>query len=143
MRSIVKRLAPAAAVLAAATTVVLVPATSASAEVYEKQGAWCENGPNVSRCAWVNVDSTNNRVRAYGTLDDHTSGPDRVQVNVCILENGGGRCATTVGTDSVTGRSPLISCWNGNSYRAVVYWHWNGHTGAGDVYSWPVQFNVC
>lgn len=142
MRKTVKRVVSAVAVLTAATSAAVVPATSASAEVYKNQGFRCQ-GDKAVRCAWVNVDSTNNRARAYGSLVDRTSSTDYVSITVCLLENGGGPCNSAHGRDSVQTHTPLASCENGKEYKAVVHWNWNNGQGHGTWYSAPLHFNVC
>jgi hypothetical protein len=70
-------------VFALALTLVLSPMSQASASVVTL-GKVC-GGVRAVRCAWVNHDTTNNRVRGYGSVRDTTSGADAVRVSVTLL----------------------------------------------------------
>ena len=69
------------AVLAALTlSAVLLPTSPASAAVVSL-GKVCA-GTKAVRCAWFNHDTTNHRVRGYGSVRDTTSGTIGVRVSV-------------------------------------------------------------
>ena len=68
--------------LAMALTMVLTVVTPATAEIQRFRGRKCKTEDNVQRCAWINVDTSNNRWRGYTSIMDKGGGPQRdVAVN--------------------------------------------------------------
>lgn len=140
--------AVAALAVAASTLVVLAP--SASAEIHRYQGIRCQEGPNATRCAWVNLDSTNNLVRAYGNVADKPGGADvDVYARACLqyfdLVDGStqtGWCAEARAVDKATASGSVYYCRNSRMYRAVVHWRWGGEPEYSFVSDW-VKPNVC
>ena len=126
--------------LALALAQVLAPTSPAEATI-QRLGYHCE-GAQAVRCAWVNHDTTYNRVRGYGSVQDTTSGADAVQVSVTLLRwnssydrweavSSGGPASDY---EYVQVGSGLVTCGNDQMFRADVVWQWNG-TDAGVVRS--------
>lgn len=121
------------AALAVGAVIPVVQAPTASAEIYRELGKLC-GGSRAIRCGWVNLDSTNNLVRAYGAVWDNTGTGAYVGINVCVAYQNADGSATVVletcnqvpelGT-AVNYHSDTYSCRNGRQYRAYVYWTWN------------------
>lgn len=76
---------PGAAVMAPAQATTATSAPAAAAEVVTR-GRHCE-GSQVERCVWVNIDRTNQRVRAWASVRDPDTGylvaVRSVRINVC------------------------------------------------------------
>jgi hypothetical protein len=127
-------------VFALALTLVLSPMSPASASVVTL-GKVCE-GARAVRCAWVNHDTTNNRVRGYGSVRDTTSGADAVRVSVTLLRwntayerfEGVSSGGPQSNYDFVQAGTGLITCGDGQLFRADAVWEWNG-TDSGVVRS--------
>jgi hypothetical protein len=97
------------------------------------------NGSQVRRCAWFNVDHTNNRVRAYSYIVDARGGRNySVATNYVQLQAWNGRSWVNLGrnadgdgwhatSDGAAGR--LLGCRNGGSYvlRSVAHFQWRGN----------------
>lgn len=62
-----------AASLLSLVAVAALPGTASAAVVTAHQGKSC-SGSAVTRCAWINYDKTNNRMRAYGEIRDASGG---------------------------------------------------------------------
>lgn len=146
MRKLARRLSTVTAALATITSLLLVQAPSPAAAAPVTLGFSCE-GVEVTRCAWVNVDGANNRVRAWGHVQDNTSGRPIVSAYVCLYVNGvRDHCGiVSGGRDSHDVKGELRSCYNGRSYQARVFW-WRGvemPTPPGDHKSGVVYPNIC
>jgi hypothetical protein len=134
--------------IAASTLVVLAP--SATAEVIRNQGVVCQEGSNATRCGWVNLDATNNLVRAYGNVADKPGGANAdVWLRTCLqyfdLVDGStqtGWCAEARGADKAEARTSTYFCRNSRMYRAVVDWRWGNEPQYKFVSNW-VKPNVC
>jgi hypothetical protein len=126
--------------LALSVTLVLSPMSPAAASVVTL-GKHCE-GARAVRCAWVNHDTTNNRVRGYGSVRDTTSGTDAVRVSVTLLRfntsyerfEAVSSGAPQSNYESVQGYTGLVTCGDGQLFRADAVWEWNG-TDSGVVRS--------
>lgn len=71
-----------AGVLVAPTT-----AAPAHAEILEERGKWC-GGNEVRTCLWINVDTTNHRLRGYAWIGDAAGGGNYdVAVNEIHLQD--------------------------------------------------------
>jgi hypothetical protein len=119
--------------LAVGAILPVVHAPTASAEIYRDLGKVCV-GTRAIRCAWLHLDSTNNRVRAYGAVWDNTGGSANVGINVCMAyQNADGSATVVLHTcNSVPEIGPAISyhsdtypCYDGRQYRAHVFWTWD------------------
>ena len=134
--------------LAFALALVLTPMSPAAAEVVTR-GKHCE-GARAVRCAWVNHDTTNNRVRGYGSVRDTTSGTVAVRVSVTLsrwnpsyerweaVSSGGPQS----GYESVQAGTGLVTCRDNQMFRAEAVWEWNG-TDGGRVQSTSVVISYC
>ena len=133
---------------ALALVVVLSPAPSANAAVVEL-GKVCA-GAKAVRCAWFNHDTTNHRVRGYGSVRDTTSGPIGVRVSVTLLRynysidrwepvSTGGPVAKYDFAQAGTG---LVTCGDNQLFRADVVWEWNG-TDGGRISSSATKTTFC
>jgi hypothetical protein len=126
--------------LALSVTLVLSPMSPAAASVVTL-GKHCE-GARAVRCAWVNHDTTNNRVRGYGSVQDTTSGTDAVRVSVTLLRfntsyerfEAVSSGAQQSNYESVQAYTGLVTCGDGQLFRADAVWEWNG-TDSGVVRS--------
>jgi hypothetical protein len=126
--------------LALSLTLVLSPMSPAAATI-KKLGYRCE-GARAVRCAWVNHDTTNNRVRGYGSVQDTTSGADSVRASVTLSRwnwsyerwEGVSSGASQSDYEFVQASTGLVTCGDGQMFRAEVVWEWNG-TDAGRVLS--------
>jgi hypothetical protein len=134
--------------LALSLTLVLSPMSPAAASV-KTLGYHCE-GVRAVRCAWVNHDTTNNRVRGYGSVRDTTSGSDAVRVSVTLFRwnssydrfepvSSGGPQSDYEFVQAYTG---LVTCGDGQVFRADAVWEWNG-TDAGVVRSGSAVTSYC
>lgn len=132
---------------------VVLHAPPASAAIYEYQGWFC-NGTKLVRCGWVNLDSTNNQVRAYGRAWDTTSARVIVDLHVCLQWRTGpgapaemGDCGEYISDPEVTNAwNDTTRCYNSRQYRAYVFWVWDPPGAAverGQHHSSWVAPNVC
>ena len=134
--------------LALSLTLVLSPMSPATASVVTL-GKRCE-GVSAVRCAWVNHDTTYNRVRGYGSIQDKTSGTDAVRVSVTLARwNPSYERYETVssssqasGYEQAQAGTGLVTCADGQMFRAEAVWEWNG-TDAGRVRSSAVVIYYC
>jgi hypothetical protein len=126
----------------------LSPASPAAAEI-KTLGKRCE-GTRAERCAWINHDTTNNRVRGYGSVEDKTSGSIAVRVSVTLLKwnysyDRWEAVSTSVpqtGYEFARAGTNVVNCGDGNLFRADAVWEWNG-TDGGTVRSSSVPINLC
>jgi len=140
------------ATLAAVVSMIVLPAPAASAAIYQFQGIACA-GSKLIRCGWVNLDSTNNRVRAYARASDTTAGTVTVDVHACLqrLNPGGAaemrNCGEYISDPEVAvAITDTEGCSNGREYRAYVFWVWDPPGAAverGQWWSNWVRPNVC
>ena len=128
---------------------VSAPTSPAEASVV-RLGYHCE-GAQAVRCAWVNHDTTNNRVRGYGSLEDKTSGAnDAVRVSVTLMRwnfsydrwEGVSSGGPASGYEYVYAGSGLVTCGDNQTFRADVVWEWNG-TDSGVVRSYAAVTYYC
>ena len=136
------------ALFALVLVVVLSPTPSASAAVVEL-GKVCA-GVKAVRCAWFNHDTTNHRVRGYGSIRDTTSLPIGVRVSVTLERynysidewvpvSSGGPATAYEFAQAGTG---LVTCGDSQLFRANVVWNWNG-TDGGRIYSSATNTTYC
>jgi hypothetical protein len=125
----------------------LLPVSPASASVVTL-GKRCE-GARAVRCAWVNHDTTNNRVRGYGSVTDTTSGPDAVRAYVELYRMGGdGWVIASASSDArsdydyVQNYTGLVTCRDGDMFKARIRWEWNG-TDYGSMDSYTADVHYC
>lgn len=134
--------------LALVLGVVLAPAPSASAALVDL-GKVCAGGKAI-RCAWVRHDTVNHRVRGYGSIHDTTSPPIGVRVSVTLQRynyaidrwepvSSGGPVAAYDFAQAGTG---LVTCGDGQLFRADVVWEWNG-TDGGKISSSATKTTFC
>ncbi|RAY15697.1 hypothetical protein DPM19_07895 [Actinomadura craniellae] len=121
---------------ATAGALVLTPGT---AHAYPVESTRHCMGDQVERCAWINYDPANNRIRGYATVRDvpgRTSYTvDVFYVRILQCNSQGGNCTTEVvntyngdaggSGSSDTGSSGLMQCGYGAVVRAEagVGWH--------------------
>ena len=122
------------AVVSVLVAVLVLAAASAAEAVVVGRGLRCV-GVNALRCGWVNMDTTNNRVRGYADIKDHTTHQNaQVQISSVRLyrtsnpdggtwfevQNGGAPgWAEYYDVDS-TG---LATCLPGHWYRVDYRWY--------------------
>jgi hypothetical protein len=148
MRARMKRMAALVVGCVMALTTSLVAATPASAYVFELQGQVC-GGSTAPRCAWMNLDSTNNRLRGYGSISDATPARVFVQLRVMVEDRSPTRDSWRVlyitniqgDWESFTLATGTIPCSNARIYRVTVDWNWNGI--ADRFTSREVRPNIC
>jgi hypothetical protein len=111
-------------------------------------GKKCE-GERAVRCAWVNHDTTYNRVRAYGSVQDKTSGPVPVRAYVELYQMGPDgwvivRASSDYRSDYdyVQNWTGLFTCRDGDMFKARIRWGWNG-TDYGSMDSYTVDVPYC
>ncbi|WP_129337017.1 hypothetical protein [Cellulomonas endophytica] len=133
-------LAPAVLALA----LVVAPSGPASAAVTTAyQGKSCV-GSQVLRCAWINYDSTNNRMRAYGEIRDAAGGSnyDVALYGIWVDEYSAGRwverdwvyyASDGWHAESDLEAGELLSCVGSRTYRVRMDGKWRaaGTTGNG------------
>lgn len=125
--------------------------TTTAAATIRTYGFHC-NGTEVKRCAWFNVDHTNNRVRAYSYILDANGGRNyTVATNYVRLQAWNGSSWVNLGynadtdgwhatSDAAAGR--LVGCRNGGTYilRSLGHMQWRGNpNGASWKYSYSVR----
>jgi hypothetical protein len=112
--------------------------TASAAAVVRTYGYACA-GAQVRRCAWFNLDHTNNRIRAYSYIVDVNGGRNyTVATNRVRLQAWNGRAWVNTGynadadgwhatSDGALGK--LVGCRNGGVYtlRSVAYFAWRGN----------------
>lgn len=125
----------------------LLPVSPASAQIVTL-GKKCE-GARAVRCAWVNLDTTNNRVRGYGSVRDTTSGPDAVRAYVELYRLGSegwvfasSSSGYVDGYEFVQNSTGLNTCRPGDRYKARIRWEWNG-TDFGSMDSFTADVPYC
>jgi hypothetical protein len=112
--------------------------TTAAAATIRSYGLAC-SGTQVRRCAWFNVDHTNNRVRAYSYIVDVNGGRNySVATNYVRLQAWNGRAWVNLGYNADTdgwhatsdvAAGTLVGCRNGGVYilRSVGHFQWRGN----------------
>jgi hypothetical protein len=152
----------AVAIAVAGVLVAPTTATPAHAEILEERGKWC-GGNEVRTCLWINVDTTNLRLRGYAWIGDAAGGQNfDVAVNEAHLQQStdGGRTWSQV-PDLPT---PDHDGWHGVEdrastglwpctipdvrYRARALFKWshpNNHSLDGEQWrtSWGLAEGVC
>jgi hypothetical protein len=153
--------------VAIAVAGVLVAPTStapAHAEILEERGKWC-GGDEVRTCLWINVDTTNDRLRGYAWIGDAAGGQNfDVAVNEVHIQDsleGGPWSATILSTNpdhdgwhgvEDTASTPLKSCldlnWQAVRFRVRALFKWshpNNHSLDGEQWrtSYAVGEGVC
>ena len=113
----------------------LAAVSPADAEIREYQAYRCV-GERAYRCGWLNVDTTNNKVRGYASISDLSSGDvGVVQIGTVRLY----RASSSNGpwTEIASGntnagyeelydqdRTSLGNCYTGEWYKVEYRWYW-------------------
>jgi hypothetical protein len=122
------------AVVSVLVAVLVLAAASAAEAVVVERGLRCV-GLNAFRCGWMNMDTTNNRVRGYADIHDHTLHQDaQVQISKVRLyrtSNPEGGSWTEVAVGGASGwaydydvdSTGLATCYAGHWYRVDYRWY--------------------
>jgi hypothetical protein len=129
-----------AVVSALLAVLVLAGASAAEAEIVER-GVIC-HGDRAWRCGWMHMDTTNNRVRGYASIQDHTTHQDAlVQISSVRLyrtNNPDGGVWTEVANGGASGwaydydrdSTGLATCYVGHWYRVDYRYYYKDNAFA-------------
>lgn len=129
---------------ASACLVVSTLAPAAHAEVKTMQGTKCVQTQAYYACAWLNIDTTNHVIRAYGETVQY-DGAGYVEADVRLFKNGYAVLRATRSADGyVQSATDIYACGGGHGFRSYNTYSLiaNGFLVDGTIYS-DLQQTAC